>query len=74
MSGQPEDPGIPDPAHRLQAALDRIAQSAEVWATEARAMEERAMEARDTAPPPIDPALLQRLDSLILQLRDALDE
>lgn len=64
MSGQPEDPGIPDPALRLQAALDRIAQSVQV----------RTTEARDAAPPPTDPALLRRLDSLILQLRDALDE
>lgn len=58
VSGQPDDAGLQDPAQRLQAALDRIAQS---------------MEARTAAPAPIDPAVLQRLDSLILQLRDVLD-
>ena len=59
MSGQPETPGVQNPAQRLQAALDRIAQS---------------MEARAALPVPTDPAVLERLDNLILQLRDALDE
>ena len=48
-----------DPAARLEAALERIAQLA----------------ARAPAPPPgPDPALAARLDGLILQLRAALDE
>ncbi len=64
MSGQPEDPGVQDPAQRLQAALDRIAQL----------MEARSMEPPFATPAPTDPAVLQRLDSLILHLRGALDE
>ena len=64
MSGSPEDPDVQDPAQRLQAALDRIAQS----------MEARSMNAPVAPPAPTDPAVLQRLDSLILQLRGALDE
>jgi len=53
-----------DSAARLEAALERIA-----W-----------LAARPPAPPPAppaaaaDPALVARLDSLILQLREALDE
>ncbi len=69
MSGQPEDPEVQDPAQRLQAALDRIAQS-----MEARVIETQAMQDRAAAPASTDPAVLQRLDSLILQLRDALDD
>ncbi len=68
MSGQPEDLGVQDPAQRLQAALDRIAQS-----MEARVIETQAVQDRAAVPVPTDPAMLQRLDSLILQLRDALD-
>ncbi len=64
MSGSPEDPDVQDPAQRLQAALDRIAQS----------MEARSMNPPVAPPAPTDPAVLQRLDSLILQLRGALDE
>lgn len=64
MNGQPEDPGVQDPAQRLQAALDRIA----------RSMEARSTEAPLATPAPTDPAVLQRLESLILQLRGALDE
>ena len=64
MSGSPEHPDVQDPAQRLQAALDRIAQS----------MEARSMDTPAAAPAPTDPAVLQRLDSLILQLRGALDE
>ena len=64
MSGPPEDPDVQDPAQRLQAALDRIAQL----------MEARSMNAAAATPAPTDPAVLQRLDSLILQLRGALDE
>ena len=51
-----------DPAARLEAALERIAQLA------------ARPPAAAPAPPPPDPALVARLDSLILQLRDALDE
>ena len=51
-----------DPAARLEAALERIAQLA----------------ARPPAPPPApsgpDPVVLARLDSLIVQLREALDD
>lgn len=55
----------PDPAARLEAALERIARAAEASAQAAAAPQ-------PTAPP--DPALVARLDSLILQLREALDE
>ena len=54
----------PDPAARLEAALERIARAAQAGALAA------------VPPPPAlpDPALVARLDSLILQLREALDE
>jgi hypothetical protein len=59
------DSSTSDPAARLASALERIARLA----------------ARPPAPPPAppeppaaDPALAARLDSLILQLRGALDE
>ena len=69
MSGPPEDPDAQDPVQRLQAALDRIAQLMEAQLVEARSMDPPA-----ATPAPTDPAVLQRLDSLILQLRGALDE
>ena len=54
------DSSTSDPAARLEAALERIA----------------LLAARPLAPPPptADPAVVARLESLILQLREALDE
>ncbi len=58
-------PASPDPATRLEAALERIARAAQAGAQAAAA---------PSPPAPPDPALVARLDSLILQLREALDE
>lgn len=58
-------PASPDPAARLEAALERIARAAQAGAEAAAA---------PSPPASPDPALVARLDSLILQLREALDE
>lgn len=55
------DSSTSDPAARLEAALERIALLA-------------ARPPARPAPPAADPAVVARLDRLILQLREALEE
>ena len=57
------DSSTSDPAARLEAALDRIAMLAA-----------RPRAPLPAPPPSADPAVVARLESLILQLREALDE